>query len=71
MVPEALFFPLENGTSQSNQPSYFTVSMIPVCSLNQENTLSKNYFSTFHAVDTLYLTVDPRDKVGVKLYSMA
>ena len=59
-VPVALFFPLENDTSQSDQPDCFAVSMIPVCWLNQEETISTNYFSTFHPVDTLYLTVNCR-----------
>ena len=61
MVPEALFFSLENDKSQSNQPNCFAVSMIPVYSLNQEKTfISKDYFITFHAVDTLYLQVNCR-----------
>ena len=59
-VPEALLFPLENDTS-FDQPNCSVVSMIPVCSLNQEKTfISKGYFSTFHAVDTLYLQVNCR-----------
>ena len=54
-----LFFPLENDTSQFDQPICFAVSLIPVCSLNQEkNYINKDYFSTFHAVDTLYLQVN-------------
>ena len=60
-VHEALFFPLENYTSQSDKSNCFAVSMIPVCSLNQEKIfISKDYFSTFHAVDTLYLQVNCR-----------
>ena len=59
--PEAIFFPLENDTSQSNQSNCFAVSLIPVCSLNQEKTfVSKDYFSTFHAVEALYLHVSCR-----------
>ena len=54
-------FPLENDTSQSYQPNWFAVYMIPVCSLNQEKTfISKDYFSTFHVVDILYLQVNCR-----------
>ena len=60
-VPVALFFPLENDTSQSDQPDCFAVFMIPICSLNQEKTfINKDYFSNFHAADTLYLQVNCR-----------
>ena len=52
-------FSLENDTSQSDQPNCFAVSMIPDSLLNQEKiSISKDHFSTFHAVDTLYLQVN-------------
>ena len=71
MVPEALFFPLENDTPQSDKPNCFAVSMIPVCSLNKENTfISKDYFRTSRNY-TYKFTVGTRDRVGMKLYSRA
>ena len=60
-VPEALLFSVESDTSQSDKPIWFAVSMIPVCSLNPKKTfISKDYFSTFHSADTLYLQVNCR-----------